>query len=108
MQQLYLALAIVSEVLATTGLKATNGFRRPVLTVVVLSLYALAFYLLSLTLRTVQVGVVYAIWSGVGLVLITLVNAKLYGQKPDWAAGIGMTLIIAGVLIINLYSKVRG
>ena len=105
MHYLYLSFAILAEVTATTALKAADGFTRLAPSVVVVVGYALAFYFLSLTLRTMAVGVVYAIWSGVGIVLISIVGALLYRQHLDVPAMIGIGLIVAGVLVLNLASR---
>ena len=102
---LYLAIAIVAEVIATSALKASDGFSRPLPAVLVLIGYGVAFYFLSLTLRTMSVGVTYAVWSGVGIVLVTAVAAVVYKQTPDAWALAGMALIVAGVLVMNLMSK---
>ena len=101
----YLGLAIVAEVIATSALKASAGFSRPVASAVVVIGYGIAFYFLSLTLQSIPVGVTYAIWSGVGIVLITLVAWLLYGQVLDAAAIVGLGLIIAGVVVLNVFSK---
>ena len=101
----YLIFAIVSEVIATTALRASEGFTRLWPSVIVVVGYSLSFYALSLTLKAFNVGVVYAIWSGVGIVLIALLAFILYGQKLDWPAVIGMALIVAGVVVINLFSN---
>ena len=95
----YLGLAIVAEVIATSALKASAGFSRPGPSAVVVIGYGIAFYFLSLTLQTIPVGVTYAIWSGVGIVLITLVAWLVYGQSLDAAAIVGLSLIIAGVAV---------
>lgn len=105
MSYLYLAVAIVAEVIATSALKATEGFSRIGPSVLVVAGYATAFYCLSLTLRDMPVGIAYAIWSGVGIVLVTAIAWLWYGQKLDLAALVGLGLIIAGVLVINLLSK---
>ena len=105
MNYLWLAAAIVSEVFATSSLKASNGFTRLGPSTAVVLGYGAAFYFLSQTLKTIPVGVAYAIWSGVGTVLIALVGFVVYRQVLDRAALIGMTLIIAGVLVMNLFSK---
>ena len=105
MSYLYLAVAIVAEVIATSALKATEGFSRIGPSVLVVAGYATAFYCLSLTLRDIPVGISYAIWSGVGIVLVTAIAWLWYGQKLDLAALVGLGLIIAGVLVINLLSK---
>jgi small multidrug resistance pump len=101
----YLGLAIVAEVIATSALKAAAGFSRPGPSVVVVIGYGVAFYFLSLTLQSIPVGITYAIWSGVGIVLITLVAWLLYGQTLDAAAIVGLGLIIAGVAVLNVFSK---
>ena len=105
MNWLYLAIAIVSEVVATSALKAAEGFTRWVPSLVVVVGYASAFYFLSLTLRSIPLGVAYAIWSGVGVVLVSLMGWLLYRQSLDAAALIGIGLIVAGVLVLNLFSK---
>ncbi len=102
---LLLAIAILAEVVGTSALKASEGFSRPWPAVVVVLGYAVAFYCLSLVLRSIPVGVAYAIWSGLGIVLITLVAWVVYGQTIDLPALLGMGLIIAGVLVLNLFSK---
>lgn len=99
-----LGVAIIFEVIATSALKQSNGFTRAVPSAIALIGYGVAFYFLSLTLRTLPVGVMYAIWSGAGIVLITLVGWIVYQQKLDAAALIGMGLIVCGVLVINLFS----
>lgn len=104
MGHVYLAIAILAEVIATTALKAVDGFRNPVPSLVVVVGYATAFYFLSLVLKTIPVGIAYAIWSGLGIVLITLIASLLYRQIPDGAAILGMALIIAGVAVISLFS----
>lgn len=103
-----LAVAIVAEVIGTSFLKASAGFSRPLPVVAVVVGYGLSFYFLSLTLETIPVGIAYAIWSGVGLVLITAVGWLAYGQALDLPAVIGMAMILAGVLVLNLVSKVAG
>lgn len=102
---LYLAIAIGAEVVATSALKASEGFTQLVPSLVVLVGYGVAFYCLSLTLRTLPVGIAYAIWSGAGIVLVSLIGWALYGQKLDFWALVGIGFIIAGVLIVNLMSK---
>jgi len=105
---IYLAVAIVSETIATSALKASEGFTRPWPTLLMAAGYGLAFYCLSLTLRTIPVGVAYAVWSGAGIVLITLASWLLFGQKLDAPALAGIALIVAGVLVMNLFSKTAG
>lgn len=102
---LLLALAILTEVLATSCLKASQGFTRPWPSVVTVLGYGASFYCLSLTLATIPTGVVYAIWSGVGIVLISLVGWLVFEQTLDAAALVGMGLIVAGVVVIQLFSK---
>ena len=97
--------AIVAEVVATSALKASEGFTRWWPSVVVVLGYGLAFWLLSLTLRSVPVGVAYAIWSGLGTVLIGVVGWLAFGQRLDAWALLGMALIVAGVLVMNLLSQ---
>ena len=101
----YLGIAIVSEVAATSALKASEGFTRfwPSLTVV--AGYALAFYFLALALREMPTGIVYAIWSGMGVVFITAISWVWYKPALDLAAILGLALIVAGVLVINLFSS---
>lgn len=102
---LLLMAAIVAEVVGTSALKASEGFTRLGPTAVVVAGYGLAFWLLSLTLRDIPVGVAYATWSGLGIVLIAIVAWLLYGQRLDAWAVVGMSLIVAGVLVMNLLSK---
>jgi len=102
---LYLSIAIVSEVIATSALKASDGFTRLAPSIVVAAGYAIAFWCLSLTLRTIPVGVAYAIWSGVGIALITLIAWIVYGQSLDMPALIGLALIVAGVVVLNVFSE---
>jgi small multidrug resistance pump len=106
MNWLYLCIAIVLEVVATSALKASDGFTRLWPSVVVVVGYAAAFYLLALTLRSMPVGVVYAVWSGVGVVLITLVGWLVFKQELDLPAFIGIGLIATGVIVLNFFSKV--
>ncbi|GEN28713.1 multidrug transporter [Halovibrio variabilis] len=103
----FLVLAIVAEVIATSALKASLGFTRPLPSVVVVVGYGLAFYLLSLVLRTLPVGVAYAIWAGLGIVLVTLVGIFVFGEKPDLPAVIGISLIVAGVVMLQVFSKMN-
>ncbi|TDQ38819.1 SMR family transporter [Tepidicella xavieri] len=105
---LALGLAIVAEVIGTSALKASEGFTRLWPSVIVALGYATAFYFLSLVLRTIPVGIAYAIWSGLGIVLITLVAFVVYRQTIDLPGLIGMGLIVAGVVVINLFSKSAG
>lgn len=101
----FLSVAIVAEVVATSFLKASQGFTRLGPSLVVLVGYGAAFYLLALTLRSIPVGVAYAIWSGAGVVLVTLAAWLIYGQKLDIPGVIGIGFIVIGVMILNLFSK---
>jgi len=104
-QWLILGIAIVSEVIATSALKASDGFTRLLPSVIVVVGYGIAFYCLALVLRTLPVGIVYAIWSGVGVALIALAGWLLFGQTLDLAAILGISLIVAGVIVLNVFSK---
>ncbi|MCS6920978.1 MAG: multidrug efflux SMR transporter [Elioraea sp.] len=108
MAKLLLALAILSEVLATSALKASEGFSRPGFALAALAGYGLSFWALAMVLKTIPVGVAYAIWSGVGIVGITLVGRFAFGQVLDAAALVGIGLIVAGVLMITLFSRAMG
>lgn len=101
----HLALAIVAEVIATSALKAANGFSQLVPSLVVIAGYGTAFYCLGLALRSVPLGIAYAIWSGAGTALIALIGVVLYKQSLDAAAMLGIGLIVAGVLVLNLFSR---
>lgn len=105
MAHIYLLLAIIAEVVATSALKASDGFTKWIPNVIVVVGYGLAFYLLSLVLKSIPVGVAYAIWSGLGIVLISMVSYIYFKQKLDFPAIIGMVLIMSGVIVINLFSK---
>lgn len=100
-----LVLAIVFEVLGTSAMQAAQHFTRLVPTIVMVVCYAIAFYFLSYTLKAIPVGIAYAIWSGLGIVLISLAGYFVFGQKLDFAAIVGLGLIIAGVVVLNLFSK---
>ena len=95
----------MSEVIATASLKSTEGFTKPIPSIIVLIGYCAAFYFLSLTLDTISIGVAYAIWSGVGVATITVVSYFLYDQKIDIAGILGIGLIIAGVIVLRLFSE---
>ena len=105
MPYIFLAFAIVSEVVATTALKASAEFSKPVPSAIVVVGYAISFYLLTLVLRSLPVGITYAIWAGMGIVLIAVIGAVYYGEVPDLPAVVGMTLIIAGVVVLQGFSK---
>lgn len=108
MGYLYLTLAIISEVIATSALKASEQFTQVVPSVISVIGYIVSLYLLSLVLKTVPVGVAYAIWSGVGIVLITIVGAVVFQQVPDLPAIIGMGLIVIGVVVMQIFSQTVG
>lgn len=101
---LFLIIAIVFETIATSALKSSEQFSKLIPSIITVVGYLGAFYFLSLTLRTIPVGVAYAIWSGVGIILITLVGIFAFKQVPDLPAVIGLLLIIAGVIVINVFS----
>jgi len=105
MNWLYLAIAIISEVIATSALKASESFTRLYPSTIVMAGYGLAFYCLSLTLRTIPIGIVYAVWSGIGIMLVSLIGWIVYDQKLDLAALLGIAMIVSGVIVLNLFSK---
>ena len=105
MAYLYLFVAIVAEVVGTLALKPTEGFTKLVPSLIVIAGYAVSFYFVSLALKSMSIGVAYAIWSGVGLALVAIAGMVLYKQLPDLAALVGILLILAGVVVINLFSK---
>ena len=102
---LFLAIAICGEVVATSALKSSQGFTRLVPSLIVAAGYAIAFYFLSLVLRTIPVGIAYAVWSGLGIVLVTGIAWVLHGQKLDAWAFVGIGLIVSGVAVLNLLSR---
>lgn len=104
MAHIYLVLAILAEVVATTCLKLSDGFTKLVPSIIAIAGYGIAFYFLAIVLRTIPTGIAYAIWSGIGIVLIAWIAWAFMGQRLDMAALIGMGLIIAGVMVINLFS----
>jgi small multidrug resistance pump len=101
----FLSIAIIAEVIATSAMKSSEGFTRLWPSLIVVVGYVLAIYFLSLTLRTIPVGIAYAIWAGMGIVLIALTSWLLYGQRLDFPAILGMGFIIVGVVTINVFSK---
>ncbi|MFN8769380.1 MAG: DMT family transporter [Neisseriaceae bacterium] len=105
MNWVYLFIAILAEIIATSTLKASEGFSKLTPTLISVVGYIIAFYFLSLTLKVIPVGIAYAIWSGVGIVLITIIGYFYYKQPIDMPAIIGIGLIVAGVVIINFFSK---
>ena len=102
---IFLAIAIVMEVIATTALKSSDSFTRLLPSVISIIGYCIAFWCLTIPMRSIPTGIIYAIWSGAGIVLIGLVGWLVHGQKLDMPAILGMGCIIAGVVIINLFSK---
>lgn len=108
MGYVYLTIAIIAEVIGTTALQASAGFSKFVPSAIVVLAYGVAFYCLSLVLKSVPVGIAYAIWSGMGIVLITLVGATIFGQPLDLPAIFGIVLIISGVVVMNVFSTSVG
>ena len=105
MPYVYLIVAVIFEVIGTAGLQASEQFTKPKPLILTGIGYAAAFYFLSLVLRTMPVGIAYALWSGFGMILITLIGLIWFGQRLDWPAVTGLALILAGVVTINLFSK---
>jgi len=97
--------AVLSEVTATTALKFSEGFTKLIPSVIVVVGYGLSFYLLSLTLKVMPIGIAYALWSGVGIILTVIAGIILWHESMDWARAIGILLIMVGILVINLFSK---
>lgn len=108
MKWIYLLTAILSEVIATSALNESQGFTKLAPSLVAAIGYCSAFYFLSLTLKTVSMGVAYAIWAGIGIVAISAVGYFRFGQKLDFPAFLGITLITTGVMVINIFSKSIG
>ncbi len=105
---LYLAIAIVAEVIATTALKAVEGFSKPLPLALVVLGYGIAFWMLSLVVKTIPVGIAYAIWAGMGIVLVSIAAVFLYQQRLDLPAMLGMALIVSGVVVIQVFSQSTG
>ncbi|RTQ98912.1 multidrug efflux SMR transporter [Halomonas nitroreducens] len=106
MAYVYLALAIIAEVVATSSLKASQEFTRFWPSMVVVVGYGLAFYTLTLALRSLPVGIAYAFWAGLGIVLVTLIGFLVYGERPDLPAVLGLAMIVGGVVVIQAFSSV--
>jgi len=104
----YLAIAICAEVIATASMKAVKGLSTPLPLILVIAGYATAFWMLTLVVRTIPVGVAYAIWAGMGIVMVSIAALFIYGQKLDTPAVLGMALIVCGVVVIQLFSKSVG
>lgn len=105
---LLLFAAIICEVIATSSLKLSNGFTNLTFSIITIVGYSASFYILSLALKTIPVGIAYAIWSGIGIIIISLIAWVFLKQSLDLAALIGMGFIIFGVVIINLFSNISG
>ncbi|MBC3413088.1 multidrug DMT transporter [Pseudomonas sp. SWRI51] len=105
---IYLAIAIVAEVIATASMKAVKGISTPLPLVLMICGYAVAFWMLTLVVRSIPVGIAYAIWSGLGIVLISVAALVIYGQKLDLPAMLGMAMIVGGVVVIQLFSNSSG
>jgi small multidrug resistance pump len=105
MKYLILLVAIVAEIIATSSLKASEGFTKVWPSIITVVGYGIAFYFLSLTLKSIPLGIAYAIWSGLGIVLVSIIGVLVYNQKLDLAAIIGLSLIVIGVVVLNLFSK---
>lgn len=108
MAYLYLAIAILAEVIGTSALKASKEFTCLLPSLIVIVSYGVAFYFMALALRSIPLGITYAVWSGIGIVLIAIAGAFLYKEIPDFPAIIGMGLIISGVVVIHVFSKTVG
>ncbi len=105
MHYIYLLLAVAAETIGTSALQSSQQFTRLWPSVLVVVAYAISFYLLSMTLKFIPVGVVYALWSGLGIVFIALIGFWVFGQRLDWPAVLGLVLIIAGIVVIQMFSK---
>ncbi|WP_181297949.1 multidrug efflux SMR transporter [Pseudomonas sp. Q2-TVG4-2] len=105
---IYLAIAIIAEVIATTSMKALDGFSRPLPLLLVVVGYSISFWMLSLVVKTIPVGIAYAVWAGLGIVLVSIAAALIYQQKLDPPAILGMALIVAGVVVIQVFSGSTG
>ncbi|MEO3478198.1 SMR family transporter [Phaeobacter sp. CAU 1743] len=104
----YLIIAVAAETIGTTALQASQQFSRLLPSLIVLVAYGFSFYMLGLTLRVMPVGIVYAIWSGLGIVMIAVIGLVVFGQKLDLPAVLGMAMILAGILVIHLFSGSSG
>lgn len=105
MKYLFLTIAVIAEVIATSALKSVEGFTKFWPSVIVVTGYGIAFYFLSLTLKTIPVGIAYAIWSGLGITLVSVIGYFFYKQTLDLPAILGVSLILAGVAVINIFSE---
>mgnify|MGYP001254850898 FL=1 len=105
MKWIYLIIAIITEVIATSALKESEGFTKAIPSLIVIIGYSMTFYFMSLTLREMSVGITYAIWSGMGILLITLIGYFRYNQMLDAPAVLGMSLIALGIIILRFFSN---
>lgn len=105
MPYLILMFAVLAETIGTTALQASQQFSRPLPSVIVVVAYGAAFYLLAVALKTFPVGIAYAMWSGMGIVFIAIIGFAVFGQRLDWPAILGIALIMAGIVVINLFSS---
>lgn len=105
---LYLAIAIVAEVIATTSMKAIQGLSKPLPLILVIVGYGISFWMLSLVVKSIPVGIAYAVWAGLGIVLVSIAAAVIYQQRLDLPAMLGMGLIVAGVVVIQVFSQTTG
>ncbi|BAU76922.1 DMT family transporter [Metapseudomonas furukawaii] len=105
---IYLAIAIAAEVIATTSMKAIDGFNKPLPLILVIGGYTLAFWMLTMVVKSIPVGIAYAIWAGLGIVLVSIAALVLYQQKLDAPAVVGMGMIVSGVVVIQLFSSSTG
>lgn len=105
---IYLTIAVLAETIGTTALQASQQFTRIVPSAIVIIGYAVSFYFMALTLKVMPVGIVYAIWSGLGILLIAAIGFVVFGQRLDWPAVAGLMLIILGIMVIHLFSKTSG
>lgn len=102
---IYLFFAILAETIGTTALQASQQFTRLLPSLLVVVAYAISFYLLAMALRSIPVGIAYAVWSGLGIVFIAAIGFLVFGQKLDLPAVLGMGMILAGILVIHLFSR---
>ncbi|WP_165668743.1 DMT family transporter [Metapseudomonas otitidis] len=105
---IYLAIAIAAEVVATTSMKAVDGFNKPLPLVLVIGGYAIAFWMLTMVVKSIPVGIAYAIWAGLGIVLVSIAALVIYQQKLDLPAVVGMGMIVSGVVVIQVFSSSTG
>ncbi|APX11542.1 DMT family transporter [Tateyamaria omphalii] len=102
---IYLIVAVAAETIGTTALQASNQFTRTGPTILVIVAYGFAFYFLGIALKYIPVGIAYALWSGLGIVLIALIGVAVFGQRLDLPAALGLAMIIGGIVVIQLFSK---